>query len=132
MKQRRKSLAKILVLQDQLHKLSAWKLAALDRQRAALEIAQKETIAAIDRDAIGNGILVAGATRHLRGIDRQIEAVNAQHKAQARLALEQGARAKLAERMVERVEAHCREQQERSDLGDLIASSLGKQSASSA
>jgi len=52
MKQRRKSLAKILLLQDQLHKLSAWKLAALDQRRAALEEAQQATIEAIDRDAI--------------------------------------------------------------------------------
>jgi hypothetical protein len=132
MKQRRKSLEKIRLLQDQLHKLSTWKLAALDQERMALEVAQKETIEAIDRDITMNGVLVAGATRHLRGIDRKIEAVKAQHIVQSRVALEQGARAKLVERLVESVESTVRKQQERSDLGDLIDRSLAKRSASSA
>jgi len=132
MKQRRKSLEKILLLQDQLHKLSAWKLAALDQQRAALEETQKATIEAIDRDAIANGILVASATHRLRGIDKQIAVVKAQHVKQAQVALEQGVRTKLAERLVEKVDAKHRKQQERSDLGDLIERSLGKNSASSA
>jgi hypothetical protein len=132
MKQRRKSLEKIRLLQDQLHKLSTWKLAALDQERMALEVAQKETIEAIDRDITMNGVLVAGATRHLRGIDRKIEAVKAQHIVQSRVALEQGARAKLVERLVESVESTVRKEQERSDLGDLIDRSLAKRSASSA
>jgi hypothetical protein len=132
MRQRRKSLEKILLLQDQLHKLSAWKLAALDQQRAALEETQKETIEAIDRDAIANGILVVSATHRLRGIDKQIAVVKAQHVRQAQVALEQGARAKLAERLVEKVDAKYRKQQERSDLGDLIERSLVKGNASSA
>ena len=132
MKQRRKSLEKILLLQDQLHKLSARKLAALDQQRAALEETQKATIEAIDRDAIANGILVASATHRLRGIDKQIAVVKAQHVRQAQVALEQGARTKLAERLVEKVDAKYRKQQERTDLGDLIERSLGKNNASSA
>ncbi|WP_158816256.1 hypothetical protein [Methylocapsa sp. S129] len=132
MKQRRKSLAKILALQDQLHKLNAWKLAALDQQRAALEEAQKQTIEAIDRDVTMNGVLVAGATRHLRGIGRKIEAVKSEHVVQTRLSLEQGVRTKLAERLVDSVDAKYRKQQERSDLGDLIERSLAKGSASSA
>ena len=132
MKKRRESLAKILALQEQLHKLSAWKLAALDQQRAALEEAQKATIEVIDRDATMNGVLVEGATRHLRGIDRRIEEVKAQHVTQSRLALEQGVRTKLAERLADGVDAKYRMQQERSELGDLIERSVGKGGASSA
>jgi hypothetical protein len=132
MTQRRQSLAKILILQEQLHKLSAWKLAALDQQRAALEEDQKATIEAIDRDAIAQGLLAAAATKRLRGIDKKIEDVKALHTAQTRVALEQGARAKLAERLVDGVDAKYRMQQERKDLGDLIDRSLGKGGASSA
>jgi hypothetical protein len=132
MKQRHKSLEKILALQEQLHRLSTWKLASLEQQRVNLEEAQKETIEAIDRDVTMNGVLVAGATRHLRGIDRKIEAVKAQHVVQSRVALEQGARTKLAERLVGSVEAKVRKQQERSDLGDLIERSVAKTGASSA
>jgi len=132
MKQRRKSLTKILLLQEQLHKLSAWKLTALERERAALLEDQKATLEAIGRDAMTHVMMVASANRRLRAIDKQITAVAAQHAAQERLALEQGARTKLAERMVDRFEAKYRAQEERSELSDLIERATAKASASSA
>lgn len=132
MRQRRKSLAKILLLQDQLHKLSAWKLAALDQERAALEETQKATIEAIDRDAMSNGILVKSATRRLRNIDRQIATVKAERLAQTQRAQEQAMRVKLAERLVQNVDAKYRMQQERAELGDLIERAVAKENASPA
>lgn len=132
MRQRRKSLANILLLQDQLKNLSAWKLAALERQRAALEEAQRATIEAIDRDAISSGMLVYSATRRLRNIDRRIAALKVEHLAQTRRAQEQAMRARLAERLVENVEAKHRMRQERADLADLIERSVAKKTASPA
>jgi hypothetical protein len=132
MRERRKSLARIQLLQDQLHKLSAWKLAALDQQRVALLEAQKATIEAIDRDAFSSGVLTENGTRRLRGIDRQIDAVMAQQATQARLALEQGARARLIERIVDRADAAYRTHQERIDLSEAIERSISKARASSA
>lgn len=132
MRQRRKSLAKILALQDQLKNLSAWKLAALDQQRAALEETQRATIEAVDRDAISNGILVNSATHRLRNIDRQIATLKAEHLAQTQRAQKQAMRARLAERLVENVEAKFRMQQERADLGDLIERAVAKKTASPA
>jgi hypothetical protein len=132
MRQRRKSLAKILLLQDQLKNLSAWKLAALDQQRAALEESQRATIEAIDRDAMSNGILVNSATCRLRNIDRRIATVKTEHLAQTQRAQEQAMRARLAERLVENVEAKFRMQRERADLGDLIERSLAKKTTSPA
>ncbi len=132
MRQRRKSLAKILLLQDQLKNLNAWKLAALDQHRAALEESQRATIEAIDRDAMSNGILVNSATRRLRNIDRQIATVKTEHLAQTQRAQEQAMRARLAERLVENVEAKHRMRQERADLADLIERSVAKKTASPA
>lgn len=122
----------MLTLQDQLHKLSTWKLAALDRERVTLEETQVATIEAIDRAAVSNGILVAGATRRLRNIDNQIATNKAQHVTQSQHALEQGARAKLVERMVDHVEAQFRSKQERSELGDLIDRAVASKNASPA
>jgi hypothetical protein len=132
MRQRRKSLAKMLLLQDQLKRLSAWKLAALDQERAALEQAQRATIEAIDRDAISDGILVDSATRRLRNIDRRIATLKDDHLAQTQRTQEQAIRARLAERLVESVEAKFRMQQERADLGDLIERTVAKKTASPA
>jgi hypothetical protein len=132
MKRQLDSLAKILLLQEKLQKLSTWKAAALDRKRIELAEAQKQTIAAIDHDAMTHRLLVASATRRLRAIDNQIEAVKVQHAAQTQHSLEQGARTKIVERMVDRVDAKYRTQLERNDLSDLIERSLGGRSASSA
>lgn len=132
MAQRRKSLAKILALQDQLKDLSAWKLAALEQQRVELEEAQRATIEAIDRDAISAGILVGSASSRLRRIDRRIEAVKVERVAQAERARREAMRAKLAERMVESVEAQFRMRQERADLGDLIERAVARKAASPA
>jgi hypothetical protein len=132
MKRQRDSLAKILLLQDKLHKLSTWKVAALDRQRIELAAAQKETIAAIDQDVMNHRLLLASATRRLRAIDNQIEVNKILHAAQTRHSLEQGARAKIVERMVDRVDEKYRKQLERNDLSDLIERALSRPSASSA
>src|SRR5260221_14012380 len=99
MKRQRDSLAKILLLQEKLHKLSTWKIAALDRTRIELAEAQRQTIAAIDHDAMTHRLLVASATRRLRTIDNQIELVKAAHAAQTEHSREQGTRAKIVERM---------------------------------
>ncbi|MGO8798176.1 MAG: hypothetical protein ACLQE9_18660 [Roseiarcus sp.] len=132
MRQRRKSLAKILELQDQLKDLSAWKLAALDQQRTALEEAQRATIEAIDRDAISIGILVNSSTSRLRSIDRRMATLKAEHVAQTQRAQKQAMRARLAERLVENFEVKFRMQQERADLGELIERTLGKKATSPA
>jgi hypothetical protein len=132
MRERQKSLRKILALQDQLKNLSAWKLAALDQQRAALDETQRATIEAIDRDAIAQGIIVVSATRRLRNLDKQITAIEAEQLAQARRAQEQAMRARLAERLVENVEARLRTQRERVDLADLIERSVAGKTASPA
>ncbi len=132
MRQRQKSLRKILALQGQLKDLSAWRLAALDQERAALDATQRETIEAIDRDAISQGIIVVSATRRLRNLDKRITALKAEQVAQAQRAQEQARRAKLAERLVENVEAGLRSRRERVDLADLIDRSLAGKTASPA
>ena len=132
MKRQRDSLAKILLLQEKLHKLSTWKVAALDRQRIELAAAQQDTIAAIDQDLMNHRVLLAGATRRLRLIDNLIELNKLQHAAQTKHSLEQGAKAKIVERMVDRVDEEYRKHVERKELTDLIERALGRPSASSA
>jgi len=131
-KQRAKSLGKISELQSKLHDLAVWRLAAIDQRRASLETAQREMIDAVDRDAISQGALAAAATRRLRAIDKQIAAAKAEYETQTRRVLDQGARAKLAERLADGADALHRAQQERKDLGDLIERSLNVKPSSSA
>lgn len=132
MRNRLKSLEKISQLQSKLHDLTLWRLAAIDQQRDALEQTQQAMIDAMDRDMIGHGALAAAATRRLRAVDRQIAVAKADYQAQSRRVVDQGARAKLAERLVEGADAEYRARKDRKDLGDLIERSLGGKPSSSA
>ena len=93
---------------------------------------RRETIEAIDRDAISQGIIVVSATRRLRNLDKRITALKVEQLAQAQRAQEQAMRARLAERLVENVEARLRMQRERVDLADLIERSVARKTASPA
>ena len=132
MKKRLDSLENIKQLQAKLHDLTVWRLAAIGQQRDALEKTQRDMIDAIDREAMAHGALLAGATRRLRAVDRQIATAKDNYEAQSQRVLDQGARAKLAERLVAGVAVKVRAQQERKDLADLIERTLHGKTSSSA
>jgi hypothetical protein len=132
MKNRLKSLEKIQQLQAKLHDLSLWRLAEIGQRREALEEEQREMIEAIDREAMKNGALLAGATRRLRAVDKQIAGAKADYEAQSKHALDQGARAKTAQRLLASVDAKVRAQEERKSLADLIERTIRKGASSSA
>jgi hypothetical protein len=132
MKKRLESLEKISDLQSKLHDLNKWRLAEIEQKRRELEEIQRAMIEAIDRDAINQGALAAAASRRLRAIDRQIATTKAAYEAQSQRTRDQGARAKVAERLVQSADAEYRAQKERKDLGDLIERSVGRKPSSSA
>jgi hypothetical protein len=132
MKKRLQSLEKISELQSKLHDLNKWRLAEIEQKRQELEEIQRAMIEAIDRDAINQGALAAAASRRLRAIDRQIATTKAAYEAQSQKTRDQGARAKVAERLVQSADAEYRAQKERKDLGDLIERSIGRKPSSPA
>jgi hypothetical protein len=124
MKKKLDALKKIEKVQAKLHEMTVWKLAAIDQKRGALEEAQREMIEAVDRHAINHGPLLAGATRRLRAVDKEIATTKSAYDAQSLRALDQGSRAKLAERLVESAAAKHRAQDERKGLAELIERTL--------
>jgi len=124
MKKKRDALERIARLQAKLHDLSVWRLTAAEQKRAALETAQREMVEAIGRDALAHGRLAAAATRSLRGIDARLIEAKGSQEARQRAALDQGARAKVSERALEKADANYRADRERAELGDLIERSL--------
>lgn len=124
MKKRLDALAKISQLQAKLHDLTRWRLAAIGQQRVSLEEAERAMIDALNSDAVGVGATAAAASGRLRSIGRQIAMAKADYDAQSQRVLDQGARAKIAQRMVESADAKMRAEKERKDLGDLIERSL--------
>jgi len=130
MKKRLDALEKISQLQSKLHDLTRWRLAAIGQQRVSLEEAEREMIDALNSDAVGVGAPAAAASSRLRSIGRQIAIAKADYDAQSQRVLDQGARAKIAQRMVESADAKMRAEKERKDLGDLIERSLNAKTSS--
>jgi hypothetical protein len=132
MKKRLESLEKIERVQRQLHELAVWRLAALGRERDDLAANHQGMLEAMGRGLLAYGAPAAAATRRIRALEREMAAIAAAYEAQERQAVDQGARAKLADRARENVDARYREQKERKELADLIERSLRNPKSSSA
>ena len=132
MKDRLESLEKIERLYKQMHDLAVWRLTALERERDQLVEDHRAMLAAMESDTLAYGGLAAAAVRRIRALEVKIAAANAECDAQAKRALQQGTRAKLADRVLSDLEARHRDQQQRKDLADLIDASLRNANSSSA
>ena len=132
MKRRLDALARIGKLRKQLHELAGWRLAQIGRRRDGLVADER----AIWR-AMGEGVCAYGppaevGMRRIRRLEAEIAAAEAAYAAQSRRAFREGARAKLAERAHDGLEAKYRDQKQRKELAELIERSLGKPPSSSA
>jgi hypothetical protein len=132
MKKRLESLEKIERLHSQMRDLAVWRLAALGRERDDLIENHRQMLEAMGHGIAAYGAPAAAALRRVRALEREIAAAEAEVEAQTRRAIDQGTRAKLADRARESVEARYRDQQQRKELADLIERSLRNAKSSSA
>ena len=132
MRRRLERLEKIGALQKQLHDLAVWRLAELEQRRDGLADDHRAMWKAIGIGLAAYGEPAAAALRRIRRLEEEIVAAEADCAAQARQALDQGARSKLADRAREGLEAKLRDQRQRRELADLIERSLRKPPSSSA
>ncbi len=133
MKRRLEALARIGKLRKQLHELAAWRLAQIGRRRDGLV----EDERAMWR-AMGEGLCRLRRRRPKRacgasaGSKRRSPPPRPPTPPSRATLFSEGARAKLAERAHEGLEAKYRDQQQRKALAELIERSLGKPPSSSA
>ncbi len=132
MKKRLEALEKIERLQRQMHDLAVWRLTALGRERDDLVENHRAMLDAMGSGIAAYGAPAAAAMRRVRALERQIAAAAAEHEAQTRRAIDQGARAKLADRARESADARYRDQRQRKELAELIENSLRNPKSSSA
>lgn len=132
MKRRLESLARIGRLQKQLHELATWRLAQIGRRRDGLVDDERAMWEAMGEGLSAYGAPAEAAMRRIRRIEAEIAAAEAAYAAQSRHAFKEGARAKLAERAHDGLEAKYRDQIERKALAELIEHALGKPPSSSA
>jgi acyl-CoA reductase-like NAD-dependent aldehyde dehydrogenase len=132
MKRRLEALARIGKLQKQLHELAAWRLAQIGRRRDGLAEDERGMWRAMGEGVTAYGPPAEAGMRRIRQIEAEIAAAEAAYAAQSRRAFREGARAKLAERAHDGLEAKYRDQKQRKELAELIERSLGKPPSSSA
>jgi len=132
MKRRLEVLARIGKVQKELHDLASWRLAQIGRRRDGLVEDQRAMWAAMGDGLSAYGAPAEAALRRIRRLETEIAAAEAAYAAQSRHAFKQGARAKLAERAHDGLEAKYRDQTERKALAELIEHALGKPPSSSA
>jgi hypothetical protein len=132
MKKRLEALEKIERLQKQMHDLAVWRLTALGRERDDLADNHREMLEAMGRGGVFDGAPAAAGMRRIRKLEREIAAADAEVAAQTRRAIDQGTRAKLADRARETADARYRDQRQRKELADLVEDSLRNPKSSSA
>jgi hypothetical protein len=132
MKRRLEALARIGKLQKQLHELASWRLAQIGQRRDGLVEDERAMWEAMGEGLSAYGAPAEAAMRRIRRIETEIAAAEAAYAAQSRHAFKEGARAKLAERAHDGLEAKLRDQNQRRALAELIERSLDKPPSSSA
>lgn len=132
MKKRLEALEKIERLQKQMHDLAILRMTALGRERDDLAENHRAMFEAMGRGIAAYGAPAAAAMRRIRALERQIAAAAAEYEAQTRRAIDQGVRAKLADRARESADARYRDQRQRKELAELIENSLRNAKSSSA
>ncbi len=103
MTDRLKKIERLLALQQQLHRLAEWKLAALDRKKAELASEQESLFGALNDDEPLQGLFVEAMARRLNALARETDKVNRARECASRRLAQEGLTLKRAERMTERV-----------------------------
>jgi hypothetical protein len=84
------------------------------------------------RGGVFDGAPAAAGMRRIRKLEMEIAVADAEVEAQTRRAIDQGTRAKLADRARENADARYRDQRQRKELADLVEDSLRNPKSSSA
>ena len=130
MKQRIKSLNRVRHLQEQLYHLSVWRLNMLEAKTASLEASRNELIETMGSNLLFQVGLARLMGRRLNSIERQISSAAAARIPQAREALDQGGRLRLAERLLDKADSDHRTLRERQLLSELIEQTLPRKKSS--
>jgi hypothetical protein len=120
MNRRLRKIERLLALQEQLHRLAEWKLAALDRKQAELASDQASLIGALNRDDPLHGVFIEAMARRLNALAREADRVNRARAAASRRLAEEGLTLKRAERMTVRARRQYEEILGKRGFADLI------------
>ena len=103
MRNRLKKVERVLAVQEQLHRLGQWKMAALDREKAEIADGQVDLLSALNADNQLHGLFVEAMTRRLKALAREAERLERARRVMEEQLSEQALKLKRTERMTDRV-----------------------------
>lgn len=101
MKDRLHKIERVVVVQQQLKRLSEWKLALLRRDEAALGKAQEQLVSRLNDGAAHHGLFVGSMARRLTQLSREAQVVHAESEALQGRVREEALRLKRTERLAQ-------------------------------
>lgn len=130
MRQRLKSLQRLLSVQKDMHRLAEWQFAALERQLATLREEHKRLVAYLDDDRLFTLAYTRTIVERLRALAEAKERLTRERDKQSLLLLQQSRRMGQIAHATEAVAEQCRRSEERRELDAAIDAALNRQSAS--
>ncbi len=130
MKDRLRSMQRILNVQTQLHRLAQWKLAETERKDDVLRERQESLLRFLDEEQGYAALLGATLMRRLRSVAEERAAVATEKQEQTEKVIEELRRSGRMENMVERLEDEARQSAEREELRDGLEQLTNRRHAS--
>jgi hypothetical protein len=130
MDKRLRKTVRLLNVQEQLHKMAGWKLAALQRQASELQNAQTVLIETLNSDEILHGLFVESRAQRLQALAAEETQVKLAQEVQSKIALERAMQMKRTERMVGTLTLEHRRMEEKKDYLALLDGLATKSNAS--
>jgi hypothetical protein len=103
MQTRLKKVERVLAVQEQLHRLAQWKMAALERAKAENADGQAGLLSALNADTELHGLFIEAMTRRLTALARDAERLERARRVMEEQLSEEGLKLKRTERMTDRV-----------------------------
>jgi hypothetical protein len=116
---------RILVAQQQLHRIEQWRMAELERHLAELEALQVELISALNDTNALHGLFIDTTARRLSTTAEQAERVAREKEVQSLKVKEHAVRVKISERLTLAQEQEAAREQEAKELLDVVEQAVG-------
>jgi hypothetical protein len=131
MRDRVKSLKRILEVQRHLHSMEELKYARLQQQLVRCQSEQRELAGALSEEGALRGLFLDVTVRRLKSLQQEEGKLKPEIEAQARVLLEHGGRVRNSERLAEELQVELRRVEEREDLEQLLEAGFARAAASS-
>lgn len=131
MRDRVKSLKRIVDVQRHLHGMEEIKYARLQQEMTRCQNEQLSLTDALSAEGALHGLFTDMTVRRLKSLQQEEARLKPAAEAQARILLEHGGRLRNSERLAEELEAELRRVDEREELERLLEAGFAQQGASS-